>query len=306
MGREKDFVWMVYDREGLGRNRDYVSLYQQNCRRYDLEVRAVYDTETRQRIRAGERPLCAFVRTICPEVNRSLEAEKIPTFNPYSVSRICNDKGLTLEYLKNDVPAVPSITLAGEELLRVMEMDVSEAQRYFRENFAYSVFAEWEEEQIRQAEDFVLKTVDGHGGSEVYSFCRERKEIGERVRERRMVLQPMVAAHGGQVWRDIRVYVIGRRIVAAVMRSSTEDFRANFSRGGQVRLCELTPSQEEAVNRITGKFDFGMVGIDFLFDREECMVLNEIEDVVGARMLYQCAPGLDIVKEYLAYVMEHI
>lgn len=47
-----------------------------------------------------------------------------------------------------------------------------------------------------------------------------------------------------------------------------------------------------------------MAGIDFLFDTDGQIVLNEIEDVAGARMLYACAPELDIVHEYVKYVLE--
>jgi len=48
-------------------------------------------------------------------------------------------------------------------------------------------------------------------------------------------------------------------------------------------------------------FEFDMVGIDFILDDNGNLVFNEIEDVVGARMLYQCS-DIDIVKEYLSYI----
>ncbi len=99
------------------------------------------------------------------------------------------------------------------------------------------------------------------------------------------------------------MYVIGKRIAAAVMRSSSGDFRANYSRGADVALVKLRDSQAQIVNRITGELEFGMAGIDFLFDRDGNMVLNEIEDVAGSRMLYECAPHIDIVSQYVAYVM---
>ena len=71
-----------------------------------------------------------------------------------------------------------------------------------------------------------------------------------------------------------------------------------------MRRVDLTPEQIEEVNRITACFTFGMAGIDFLFDTDGQIVLNEIEDVAGARMLYACAPELDIVHEYVKYVLE--
>lgn len=309
------YIWMVYDREGLRRNAEYVELYRKHCRKYGMEVTVVLDREVSRRISAGERPVCAFVRTIRPAINLLLEKQGIPVFNSFDVSRTCNDKGLTLDRLRERVLSVPSITLPEGEWQCVMERiecDVSFVRRYFSEHFTCLTFEKQEREMLEQAEDFVLKTADGHGGSEVYLLCGEQERIqkecmiqGNRsISRRKMVLQPLIRS--GNVCRDMRVYVIGERIVTAVMRSSSEDFRANFSRGGQVELVTLSHEQREVVERIINEFDFGMVGIDFLFDRKGRMVLNEIEDVAGARMLYQCAPEIDIVQQYLEYVMKKI
>ena len=68
-------------------------------------------------------------------------------------------------------------------------------------------------------------------------------------------------------------------------------------------LVKLRDDQEQIVSRIVNELDFGMAGIDFLFDRDGNMVLNEIEDVAGSRMLYECAPHIDIVSQYVEYVM---
>lgn len=308
-------IWMVYDREGLARNAAYVELYRKHSRRYGMDVTVVLADEVYRRVSEGERPACVFVRTMRPAVSEFLEAQGIPVFNPSEVSRVCNDKGRTLARFRERVLSVPSITLPAGEWQRVMETagsDAAAVRRYFSRHFTYLAFGEWERVQVEEAEDFVLKTADGHGGSEVYSFCgeqerirREEKKPGEKgISGRNMVLQPLIK--GGSTYRDMRVYVIGKRIVAAVMRSSEKDFRANFSRGGQVELVTLNNGQREVADRIIREMDFGMVGIDFLFDREGRMVLNEIEDVAGARMLYECAPETDIVQQYLEYAISRI
>lgn len=327
------YVWMVYDREGLARNESYVSLFSRHFQTYGLCVKAVLDDQVEQKLSAGERPYCVFVRTINPPVNRFLEAKGIPVFNSYEVSVICNDKGRTLARFREKVLSVPSITLEGGEWERLLEEEGRElfrVRRYFSERFSSlpsssgsaspsqvsncPAFGEQERDLIGRAEDFVLKTVDGHGGSEVYLVCGERGRIraacqrrgkenvgGRSISGRKMVLQPLIK-NGGR-FRDMRVYVIGKRIVAAVIRSSTRDFRANYSRGGDVALVKLRDNQEQIVSRIVNELDFGMAGIDFLFDRDGNMVLNEIEDVAGSRMLYECAPHIDIVSQYVEYVM---
>lgn len=295
-------MWMVYDREGLSKNQDYVALYKDACTPYGIRVEAVYGECARSRITSGERPVFVLVRTIDPGLNRFFEEKGIPVFNPYEVSRICNDKGTTLAYLKESVLSVPSLSFQSSDMAHVLQMKKENLRTYFLKQFGYSTYEEQERFFIEQAEDFVLKAVSGHGGSQVYSAYREKDRIMREMSGQNFVLQPMVQT--GRKSRDVRVYVIGREIVAAVMRSSEEDFRANYSRGAEVSLYPLDAKQREQVDRIIKKFDFGMAGIDFILDEDDRMILNEIEDVVGARMLYRCAPQIDIVAQYVRYLVK--
>jgi gamma-F420-2:alpha-L-glutamate ligase len=59
------------------------------------------------------------------------------------------------------------------------------------------------------------------------------------------------------------------------------------------------------VNQILNLFDFGLVGIDFLIGDKGELIFNEIEDVVGARMLYQCT-DINLVGLYLDYIQTRI
>ena len=49
-------------------------------------------------------------------------------------------------------------------------------------------------------------------------------------------------------------------------------------------------------------FDFGLVGIDFLFKNNQ-LILNEIEDVVGCRMVYTYT-DIDIAQLYIDYILK--
>lgn len=57
------------------------------------------------------------------------------------------------------------------------------------------------------------------------------------------------------------------------------------------------------IHDIMEVFDFGLVGIDFIFHRGS-LVFNEIEDAVGTRMLY--TGGLDIVPDYLDFILSRL
>ena len=107
-----------------------------------------------------------------------------------------------------------------------------------------------------------------------------------------------------QPGEDMRVYVLGGEILAAVLRRSETDFRSNFSLGGTVRLVDPPAEICAMVETLQTKFAFDFVGVDFIRD-EGKWVLNEIEDVVGSRMLYKAA-GLDVAALYLRHVAENI
>ena len=44
-----------------------------------------------------------------------------------------------------------------------------------------------------------------------------------------------------------------------------------------------------------------MVGIDFILTRDGSLIFNELEEMVGSRMLYNCSKH-DIVKEYVEQI----
>ena len=94
------------------------------------------------------------------------------------------------------------------------------------------------------------------------------------------------------------------KILAAVLRRSETDFRSNFSLGGEVSLVDPPAEICEMVETLQTKFAFDFVGVDFIRD-EGKWILNEIEDVVGSRMLYKTA-NLDVAELYLQHVAKEM
>ena len=102
--------------------------------------------------------------------------------------------------------------------------------------------------------------------------------------------------------QDLRVYVVHGRIVAGVMRTAAHGVVSNFKRGGSVALHALTPQERALAQAVIGRFaragaPLTLAGVDLMFDRGR-PVVNEVEDVVGSRMLYQTS-DIDIVSLFL-------
>ena len=134
---------------------------------------------------------------------------------------------------------------------------------------------------FREAMEFpcVAKTADGHGGSEVW-LVQSAEEIPPASSP--LIFQPVV-----EHVADVRAYVVGTEVVGAVKRSSTDDFKANYSLGGHAEKYILSATQEKDVLRIARALNSDYIGIDFLLLKDGRHLFNEIEDPVGARSFYE-------------------
>lgn len=177
-----------------------------------------------------------------PEAARFLEDRGTYLVNRAEVNRIANDKWQSFRLLAVlGLPVIPT----------------------FQQPAAYPC---------------VMKTADGHGGTEV-SIVHRAEDLPEDLS--RLVFQPLV-----EHTADVRAYVIGGEIVGAVKRTSAGSFKTNFSLGGSAERYRLDAEQERGVLHIARALKSDYIGIDFLLLPDGRHLFNEIEDPVGARSFY--------------------
>lgn len=136
----------------------------------------------------------------------------------------------------------------------------------------------------------VKKKIDGKGGKEVYWL-----DTAQPFEEGYVYQKPC-----DTLGKDLRVWVVGGKIVTAVLRESKKDFRSNFCLGGNATSYNMNKDETELVKKITDLVPCDYVGIDFLFNNGQ-PVFNEIEDTVGARMVYTVS-DIDIIRLYCQYI----
>ncbi len=286
--------WLIYHKEAAVYNERYIQFYIEEGRKLDVEVRLILVEELEFGIKNHtwflnykdeevRLPDFAICRAIYPLLSRQLEAMGIPVFNNSQVAEICNDKAKTYQYLaKTGIRMVDTSFYKSEQLPLLLE----------------------------EKKKCVIKAVDGHGGSQVFLAgdngkviltAEGKQEIISGIGSSDFVKQPLV----GSRHQDLRVYVIGSEIIAAVLRTAREGFKSNFSLGGEVCLYELSQEEISMIRKMIKEFDFGLVGIDFILGDSGELIFNEIEDVVGSRMLYQCS-DINIVFRYLNYIRDRL
>ena len=149
----------------------------------------------------------------------------------------------------------------------------------------------------------IVKPACSHGGDRILvaNNKEEWREAAARILPE-TALQQSVVTEAGQ---DLRVYVLGGKLLAGVMRTARTGVVSNFKQGGHVALHELTGAEHELAQAVIDRFEqagapLHMAGVDLLYDHGH-PVLGEVEDVVGSRMLYNTS-DIDIVALYLQHI----
>lgn len=154
----------------------------------------------------------------------------------------------------------------------------------------------------------VAKPADGHGGEGVAwiadSAALEQYAAAFDAAHTEpaypfLLQEPVVTG-----W-DVRVYILGGEIYAAVLRTSAADFRSNFSLGGHAALFTPDSDMQALVSRVQQIMPLDFAGVDILRHPDGGYVLGEIEDAVGCRMLYQLTER-NPAKDYMHLIAERL
>lgn len=278
--------WIIYSQADADKNQAFISRFFDKQEAYQMHFELLYKEQLSIGFTVAfsiqkngqSKPLPDFVimRAIDPVLSGFFEAARVPVFNSAQTSRMSNHKFLThLALKKLQIPMLPTFCLTGTQLLHA--------------------------DALPLPYPFVCKKCEGRGGQEVFLIhnAGELSIIPSLRGDAHWLVQALAPVSG----QDLRVFVIGKQIIGAILRVNAHDFRANFSLSQTASWYELKPNQIQLIERIIHAFDFDFVGIDFLFDQDGSLIFNEIEDVVGSRTL-SIYSDVDVVDLYLQYIQK--
>ena len=211
-------------------------------------------------------------------LNEIFEQNKVPVFNSSRVSKICNDKRNTHKFLGG--------------LPQMKTQWIDDECPYHQDSFPFPL---------------VVKPATGHGGDRVKIVEGEsalESALSAILPEPALLQEP--ASDAG---KDLRIYVLFGRIVAAVLRTAKHGIVSNFKRGGDVELHKLTDAEEALAQKVIRRFSehgapLSFAGVDFLYHHGE-PVVGEVEDVVGSRMLYKVS-DIDVIDLYIQEIADRL
>jgi gamma-F420-2:alpha-L-glutamate ligase len=268
--------WLLYDKRDYDVNRMFPAHMRKAAAPINLALRVVLTERFVEAL--CNPPDFVISRQRNPLLSARLEDMGIPVFNSSRVCEICNDKRETHRFL-NGLPLMKT------------------------------TFLEPGEPYAPDAGDFplVIKPAFGHGGDRV-ALAENQAQLDSAL----TAIDPLPALAqqaASEAGRDLRIYVLFGEIVAAVMRTAESGIVSNYKRGGSVALHTASPMERALAEKVIRRFassgaPLSFAGIDLLYHRGE-PVVNEVEDVVGSRMLYSVG-GPDVISMYVRRIADRL
>jgi ribosomal protein S6--L-glutamate ligase len=242
-------------------------------------------------IENGSDPLAAFdgvlVRTMPPgsleqvifrmDVLHRLHDSGIAVLNPPKAVEICVDKYLTTARL----------AAAG---LRVPPTAVCQNADAALEAFA------------SLGGDIILKPLfgsEGRGMMRITDPDLAWRTFRTVERLQSVLYLQRTIAHPG--W-DLRAFVLGGEVIAAMRRRSKDGWRTNVAQGGTAEVVQLTTEEESLAVRAAEAVGAVVAGVDLLPGPEGEMYILEVNAVPGWRALAPLT-GVDIAANVLRYLV---
>ena len=215
---------------------------------------------------------------------RRLESLGLKLFNSADAIETCDDKGLTaLTLVKNNITH-PKTIIAPKTFEKIGYNDLS--------------FLNLAIEELGLP--LIIKESFGSFGKQVYlaKTLKQAKQIIKKLGHKPFILQEVIINSYG---KDVRINVVGGKVVASMLRFNDKDFRSNVSNGGKMQ--PFTPTKMQANLAIKAcraiKLDFG--GVDILFGKDDKPIVCEVNSNLHFKSTLICT-SVNVADNIMEYI----
>ncbi|WP_339228285.1 RimK family alpha-L-glutamate ligase [Oceanobacillus sp. FSL K6-2867] len=214
---------------------------------------------------------------------RQLELLGVPVFNSSKAIEISDDKIASYQHLATKNIPMPKTIIA--------------PKIFATGNIDYELI----EKAVEQLGlPLIIKEAFGSFGEQVY-LLHSLEEIIEKIKAiqgKPYLYQQFIPSSYGM---DLRLQVVGDRVVAAMERLNTNDFRANVTSGGTMK--NYIPTNDESALAIAAARAIGadFAGVDLLIGLDETRLVCEINSNAHIRNLLECTEI-----NAADYIIEHV
>lgn len=216
--------------------------------------------------------------------SQMMERQGLRLFNPHAAIQICDDKMETFLHLSNhDIP---------------MPRTIPAPLCYYPNT---PIQTEW----LNHVADtlglpLVVKECNGSLGAQVYlvSTREELYALATRLQGKKHLYQQFISHSTG---RDVRVIVVGGRVVAAMKRVSHQDFRSNIELGGCGEPIDLPPEAACICEKVAEILGLDYCGVDLLFG-EDGFLLCEVNSNAFFEGV-EATTHINVAEQYVRYIL---
>jgi len=147
----------------------------------------------------------------------------------------------------------------------------------------------------------VVKEAYGSLGKGVY-LAKNREELRQKL-EKIKTIPHLIQEYISQSYgKDIRVIVINKQYVGAMLRKSNKDFRSNIAGGGAGERIDPPESLKRLAERVAEILDLDYCGCDFLIRGEEDFVLCEVNSNAFF-CAFEKVTGINVASIYADHIL---
>lgn len=220
---------------------------------------------------------------------QALEKMGLPVFNSSKGIANCDDKSLThLLLSQNHIPMPETI---------IAPMTYS--------NIGYTNLSFIKQIEKKLNYPMVLKECFGSFGQQVY-LVHNRTELEKQVKKFQgipFLFQKFISYSAG---RDVRLQVVGNKVVAAMYRYTTDgDFRANITNGGSMKSYKPTDEEKNLAIQCCRILGLDFAGVDLLFADDKTSLVCEVNSNAHFKNIYDCTGvnTADYIIEYILHML---
>lgn len=217
-----------------------------------------------------------------------LEQLGYPTFNNSLAIQLCDDKRQTAITLKNSDINTPKTIIAPKTFENV---------GYNKLDFISNCAKVLEY-------PLIIKEAFGSFGMQVYlaNDFNQAKNIIEKIGGKEIIVQQFISNSKG---KDIRVNVVGGKVICAIERFNPNDFRSNVTLGGSMKEIKLSKAQEEIAVKACSALNLDFAGVDILIDENGNPLVCEVNSNPHFKSTL-LATGIDLAQHIANYVLKRL
>jgi len=218
---------------------------------------------------------------------KRLEGLGIRLFNSAASVEICDNKILTALTLQGNVKT-PKTVIAPKTF---------EGVGYTKKDFLKKAI------EILSL-PMVIKEAYGSFGQQVYlaKTLSEAEAIVDKLGHKEFLLQEFVKTSEG---RDVRVNVVGGKVVSSMLRYNENDFRSNITNGGSMKKYDISPAWANAAVKACETIGLDFAGVDVMFGENDEPMICEVNSNPHFKSSFECN-GVDMSMCIMSYVKEQM